>query len=118
VEEEMLVDLTKEDLISIVKGREPSYEQMDHPICKDTGFFSGSYGTWVWMAGLSDYTEQELWDFYKYLKNPIKSKLDQEKEALVYELWGTYNKGFDTKNQLMMNAAMKELKRIGMWRVE
>lgn len=113
----MLVELSRKDLISLVRGREPSYEQMDHPICKACGFFSGSYGTWVWMSGLDDYQEQELWGFYKYLKTPAgKSRIEHEKEALASELWDTYNKGFDTKNQPMMDAAMKELKRIGMWK--
>lgn len=113
----MLIDLTKEDLISLVKGREPSYEQMEHPLCKTYGNFNASYGTWSWdYCGFTNQTEQELWDFYKYLKTPIKSKADQDKEALASELWNTYNKGFDTKNQLMMDAAMKELKRIDMWR--
>lgn len=68
----MLVELSRKDLISLVRGREPSYEQMDHPLCEANGRFNASYGTWNWAYdSLTDCTEQELWDFYCYLKTPV-----------------------------------------------
>ena len=65
----ILIDLDKEDLIALVKGFDPTYEQMEHPLCKKNGTFSGSYGRWDWnYDAFKDSSEQELYNFYLYLK--------------------------------------------------
>lgn len=65
----MLVDLDKKGLISLVCGCEPSYEQMEHRMCKDNGTFSGSYGRWDWnWDAFQNNTEDEIYAFYIYLR--------------------------------------------------
>ena len=65
----MVVDLDKKGLIALVKGNDPSYEQMEHPMCKANGMYSGSYGRWDWNYGAFEKsTEEELWSFYLYLR--------------------------------------------------
>lgn len=112
----MKVELDREDLISLIKGVQPSYEQMSYPLCKREGRFNASYGVWSWFGSFSEYTEQELWDFYNYLKTP-STVPTSDKEPNADELWTIYNKGFDTGNHLMMEAARLELQRVGKWRM-
>lgn len=65
----ILIDLDKKDLMALVKGFDPTYEQMEHPLCKNNGTFSGSYGRWDWnYDAFKDSSEQELYNFYLYLK--------------------------------------------------
>jgi hypothetical protein len=67
------VTLDRDDLITLIKGITPSYEQMEIPAVKDNGVFSGSYGTWKGnYSAFGDefhYNEEYLWDLYKELKN-------------------------------------------------
>ena len=66
------VNLHKEDLIRMLKGTAPSYEQMETQFCKSNGSFSGSYGRWDWRyCAFEGYTEEELWDEYVTLREGL-----------------------------------------------
>lgn len=61
----MKVDLSRKDLINLVKGTQPNYNAMENEIVKKCGSFSGSYGRWDWSYGFGeDLTEQQLWNMY------------------------------------------------------
>lgn len=65
----MNVNLDKCDLISLVKGQDPSYKMMEHPLVKANGRYAGSYGRWDWnYKALEKNTEQEIWELYQLLK--------------------------------------------------
>ena len=69
----MKVDLTREGLISLVKGTEPNYGIMDSAIVKKCGTFSGSYGKWSWNYSFDDsITDQQLWDTYILYRDSFK----------------------------------------------
>lgn len=68
----MLVELNKQDLIHLITGIKPSYEQMGHPEAKANGDYSGSHDrwTWSWRAFKDEkYTSELLWQIYKELKD-------------------------------------------------
>ena len=61
----MKVDLSREDLINLVKGSRPNYNVIGNEIIEKCGSFYGNYGRWDWNYGFSeDLTEQQLWDMY------------------------------------------------------
>lgn len=62
----MKVELTKQDLISLVKGIEPYYSVFDNPIVKKCGSYAGGFSSgWDWDEyRLEELTENELWDLY------------------------------------------------------
>jgi hypothetical protein len=62
----MMVELTKTDLVNLVMGTTPSYEQMNDKLVDRTGSYRGSYGTWSWdNHELNKLSEKTLWDLYK-----------------------------------------------------
>lgn len=66
----MILDVSKDMLIDMVRGTDPSYEAMGHPLVKRAGEFSGSYGTWTWNTSvLEKYTEGQLMHLYGVVKN-------------------------------------------------
>ena len=61
----MIVDLEKEDLISLVKGKSPSYEIFGNSLVKSCGSYNGSHGTWSWSDhSLNELSEKELFELY------------------------------------------------------
>ena len=65
----MKIDLDKNDLIRLIKGVDPTYDQMELKVCKYHGTYEGSYGRWSWnYMAFDKYTEEELLEFYKQLK--------------------------------------------------
>jgi hypothetical protein len=45
----MTVELDKEDLISIVMGRTPTYSLFEHPLVKECGSYTGGFvDRWTW----------------------------------------------------------------------
>lgn len=65
----MKLDLDKDDLISLVKGSNPGYSVMEHPLVEKHGRFNASYGNWSWHSfSLEKCTEQELFEIYKICK--------------------------------------------------
>lgn len=68
-DKEMIAD--KQMLIDAIRGREPSYEQMDHPLCKANGDYSGGFSDrWTWdRYKLMALTEDTLVQLYRHLRN-------------------------------------------------
>lgn len=62
--------MNKELLLDAIKGNDPSYEAMEHPLIKTSGHYSGGFSeSWHWDASaLAKKTEQELAIIYKTLK--------------------------------------------------
>jgi len=63
----MKVDLSKDELIKVVKGDSPSYELMEHPLVKSHGKYYGGFNDyWEWDTySLRKLTEEELCQIYK-----------------------------------------------------
>jgi len=72
----MLLDLTKRELICLVRGCEPSYEQMDIPIIRTLGYYYGGHSDeWTWNYGAFDgMSELQIYEVYKILQNPPPEK--------------------------------------------
>lgn len=65
----MDVDLTKEDLINLVKGTCPNYNVMDSMIERKLGHYTGGFrDDWTWDR-LGHLTEEELIEVYNTCKN-------------------------------------------------
>ncbi len=63
----MLIELDKKDLVNLVRGIEPGYDNMH--LAKDYGTFSGSYDRWTWnIHRLNELTEEELLKIHKLFK--------------------------------------------------
>ena len=59
----MNVELSKFDLIHLVKGTEPDYSLFDY--CDKLGYYKDSTG-WKWYdSKLNELTEEQLLDLYK-----------------------------------------------------
>lgn len=69
LDKEMIAD--KQMLIDVIRGREPSYEQMDHPLCKANGDYSGGFSDrWTWdRYKLMALTEDTLVQLYRHLRS-------------------------------------------------
>jgi hypothetical protein len=68
----VLVELDKADLVSLVRGTEPSYKTMGNPLVKTCGVFNGSYGTWHWNTfELLKLSEVELFTLYKLMDKEL-----------------------------------------------
>lgn len=71
----MLVEMDKRMLASLIKGCDPAYEIMEHPLIKSKGSYSGGhYDRWNWNNSFGDCTEEQLWETYQLLKNPVPYK--------------------------------------------
>ena len=69
----MKVDLSKQDLIYLVKGVSPFYSMFDNPLIARTGSFNGSLGKWNWnYSELNLLSEEELYNLYLTCKNSWK----------------------------------------------
>ena len=56
----MDINLSKDDLISLVKGTCPNYDVMDSMIERKLGYYTGGFrDDWTW-SGLGKLTEEEL----------------------------------------------------------
>lgn len=71
----MLVEMDKSMLSALIKGCDPSYEIMDHPLIKSKGYYSGGHNDrWNWNNSFGDCTEEQLWETYQLLQNPAPYK--------------------------------------------
>lgn len=69
----MIMELDKDDLEALVRGRGPKYSAMDNALVKKHGQFNGSYGTWNWnYSSLKECSEEELLEIYKICKDSWK----------------------------------------------
>lgn len=80
----MLVEMDKGMLASLVRGMNPAYEIMDHPLIKTKGYYCGGHSDrWEWNNGFEVYcTEEDLWATYQLLKNP-KKVVKEVKESIL-----------------------------------
>lgn len=67
----MKVNLTRSDLISLVKGTEPYYSIFENPLVKRCGSYCGGFNDrWDWNYSFDDnITDEELWGLYNLCKN-------------------------------------------------
>jgi len=113
----MLIELDKEDLISLCKGKEPNYSQMDHPLVKANGRYNGSYDAWTWnYDAFKSCTEQQLIEVYDFLKNckeSFRQKAQEiEKQRVIQELRETIKLGIKQGNIQMVKSCQNEIKRL------
>lgn len=71
---DMKVELTREDLTNLVKGSDPNYSVMDHPMVKTNGSYTGGHhDKWDWNYSFDDsLTEQQLWELYVLCRDSWK----------------------------------------------
>ncbi len=64
----MKIEISKEDLISLVKGRPPYYSEFENPLVKKAGhrYSEGHGGSF---DNLKSLTEEELYELYLICKN-------------------------------------------------
>lgn len=68
----MKLDLTKEDLVCLVKGTGPNYCAMDHTLIKNLGWYNDNRG-WQWVEGeLNKLSEETLLSVYTLCRNSWK----------------------------------------------
>ena len=65
----MLLNLSKNDLISLVMGKYPSYKHFNHKLVSNGGYYIGGFkDEWHWEKyKLNKYTEKELIELYVLL---------------------------------------------------
>ena len=65
----MKIEVDKKDLISLVKGSVPSFNDFEHPLVVKGGHsYCDQYGRTSWDS-LDSLSENELYDLYIVLKN-------------------------------------------------
>lgn len=70
----MHMELDKADLVSLVRGTDPNYSAMDHPLVKQYGRYWGGFrDEWDWDTDrLKKCTEEQLLDIYRICKDSWK----------------------------------------------
>ena len=66
----MKAELDKSDLVTLIKGIEPSYKIWGHFLITHAGDIKGQGDTWVWnVRVLYNRSEEQLWETYQLCKN-------------------------------------------------
>lgn len=61
--------LAREDLVNLVRGTQPSYSAMNHPMVSLNGSYRGGFhDDWSWSIKAS-MTEEQLWVLYHIVKS-------------------------------------------------
>lgn len=69
----MQLNLNKDDLISLVRGSEPSFSIMNHSLIAALGEYHGQYDQWAWNRyKLEERSEEELYAVYQLCKSSWK----------------------------------------------
>lgn len=70
----MTIELTKQDLIHLLKGTTPNYNVMDSPFVKANGSYTGGFkDEWNWNYDCGEkMTEQQIWDTYVLCRDSFK----------------------------------------------
>lgn len=70
----MKIDLEKEDLVNLVMGITPFYNEFEHPLVKENGSYVGGFvDEWRWAKyKLIELNEDELYELYLICKNSWK----------------------------------------------
>lgn len=75
----MLVEMDKSMLAALIRGCDPSYEIMDHPLIKSKGHYVGGHNDrWDWNYSFGDCIEEQLWETYQLLINPVPIKKKED----------------------------------------
>ncbi len=76
----MILDLDKQDLITLVKGSEPNYSAMDHYLVKASGQMMGAPGEkWQWNEHvLENFSKNELLVVYQVCKESWRKEEDED----------------------------------------
>lgn len=65
----MTIEVTRKDLICLVRGSSPGYNKFDHPLLIKAGHsYSDAYGRTSWDR-LDKLTDEELYQLYKICSN-------------------------------------------------
>ncbi len=66
----MRIELNKKDFVYLVKGTNPSYEMMAHPLVKRCGTYCGGFNDrWTWNEEiLVKLSEEQLLELYNLCK--------------------------------------------------
>ena len=68
----MKVELDREDLLSLVKGKTPYYSVFEEPIVKKNGkWIGGHVDKWQW-GNIESLSNEELFELYTICKNSWK----------------------------------------------
>lgn len=62
------INVDRQDLINLIKGSDPTFEQMNIPVIASNGWFSGSYSRWSWTGNFKELDDQGLYELYITLK--------------------------------------------------
>lgn len=113
----MLVDLSKQELIYLIKGTAPlSYEMMEHPLIRNHYYyFDGHSVSEGWNHGaFENYTEEKLWEVYQLITAPKHEKTKKETwyEQQVREIKELLIDGQDRGNQGQVDACLLEIERL------
>lgn len=108
----MLVEMNKGMLAALIKGCDPVYEIMDHPLIKSKGYYTGGHSDkWSWNYYFGDCTEEQLWETYQLLVTPIPKKETWYQEQ-VREIKELLIDGQDRGNQGQVEACLLEIERL------
>lgn len=69
-----VVNLTKKDLASLVRGTSPGYAIFENPLIKKCGRYIGGFKEeWIWNYGFEEnLNEDQLWDLYVMCRDSRK----------------------------------------------
>lgn len=107
----MIVDLSKKDLIHMVSGCSPSYENMDDRYGQ---YWGGFCDKWEWDSNkLNKLSEEGLWELYQKLNEPPpKPKHVLEIEKKIAEVEAIMEDGKKRNNKGQELSAKYEIERL------
>jgi hypothetical protein len=108
----MLVEMNKCMLSSLIKGCDPAYEIMDHPMIKSKGqYYGGHNDKWQWNSSFGECTEEHLWETYQLLIKPLPKK-ETWYEKQVREIREILLDGQKRGNDKQVEACLLEIDRL------
>lgn len=107
----MIVDITKKDLVRMVTGCSPSYENMDNRYGQ---YWGGFCDKWEWnIHKLNNLSEENLWSLYQKLNEPPpKPKYIVEIEKKIAEIEAIMEDGKKRNNKGQELSAKYEIERL------
>lgn len=108
----MLVEMNTKMLSALIKGCDPVYEIMDHPLIKSKGYYTGGHSDrWSWNYSFGDCTEEQLWETYQLLIKPIPKK-ETWYEQQIREIKELLIDGQERGSQGQVDACLVEIERL------
>lgn len=109
----MLVELDKTDIIRLITGLSPDYDQMDDRYGRYCGGFKDEW-KWDWYK-LADLSEAQLWEYYQKLIAPRPRQIEpivEKNNSVILEMQAILEDGIMRGNAGQVQAAQDELKRL------